>query len=60
MMASRMIPALWLRFIVLIGFTLFMVWESTWIISLVGLALTFLTAWQLRTAYQQRNQRENT
>lgn len=60
MMASRMIPALWLRFIVLIGFTLFMLWESTWIISLIGIALTLITAWQLRTAYQQRDQRENT
>lgn len=60
MMASRMIPALWLRFIVLIGFTLFMLWESTWIISLIGIALTLVTAWQLRTAYMHRPQRENT
>ncbi len=56
MMAARMIPALWFRLVILIGFTLFMVWESMWILSLIGLGLLALTGWQLRSAYQQRPQ----
>lgn len=54
MIASRMIPALWFRLIVLVGFILFMAWESMWILCLVGLGLLALSGWQLRTAYQQR------
>lgn len=54
MMAARMIPALWFRLVILIGFMLFMLWESMWVLSVIGLVLLLLTAWQLRTAYQQR------
>ncbi|WP_231295002.1 hypothetical protein [Corynebacterium efficiens] len=49
-----MIPALWFRLIVLLGFTLFMTWESAYIFSIIALLLTALTAWQLRTAYRHR------
>lgn len=54
MLAARMIPALWFRLIVLLGFTLFMTWESAYIFSIIALLLTALTAWQLRTAYRNR------
>lgn len=54
MLAARMIPALWFRLIVLLGFTLFMTWESAYIFSSIALLLAALTAWQLRTAYRHR------
>ena len=54
MLAARMIPALWFRLIVLLGFTLFMTWESAYIFSIIALLLAALTACQLRTAYRHR------
>lgn len=54
MLASRMIPALWFRLIVLAGFMLFMLRENMLLISLVALALLGVTGWQLRTAYRAR------
>lgn len=58
MMASRMIPALWFRFIVLIGFTGFVLWESMWIFVLIGLLLIAVSGWQLWTAYKTRDEVE--
>ncbi|WP_080794969.1 hypothetical protein [Corynebacterium pacaense] len=53
-MAHRMIPALWLRLVVLIGFIAFMAWERLWILVVIGVILLALTAWQLLSAHRQR------
>ncbi|MFP7365796.1 hypothetical protein SFC07_08505 [Corynebacterium callunae] len=58
MLAARMIPALWFRLIVIIAFTAFMVWESMWILALIGVLLTLVTVWQLLTAYKTKAQTE--
>lgn len=58
MMAARMIPALWFRLIVIIGFTAFIVWDSMWILAVIGLLLTLVTVWQLVTAYKTKAQSE--
>lgn len=58
MMASRMIPALWFRLIVLIGFTGFVLWESMWIFVLIGLLLIAVSGWQLWTAHKTRDEVE--
>lgn len=59
MMASKMIPALWLRLVVLIGFTIFVAFEG--IMWLAGLCVLFLllSVWQLSTAYKQRAEYES-
>lgn len=58
MIASRMIPALWFRLIILLGFVLFMLWESMWIIALISLILVGVTGWQLSSAYRTRDSQE--
>ncbi|ANE04004.1 hypothetical protein [Corynebacterium crudilactis] len=58
MMASRMIPALWFRLIILLGFTGFVLWESQWIFGLIGVLLIAVSAWQLWTAYKTRDEVE--
>lgn len=55
MLASRMIPALWFRLIVLVGFMLFMLRENMLLISLIAFVLLSVTGWQLRTAYRTRD-----
>lgn len=54
MLAARMIPALWLRLVVLIGFTVFVAFKG--IYWLAGLCVLFilLSAWQLASAYKQK------
>ncbi|ALC05838.1 putative membrane protein [Corynebacterium deserti GIMN1.010] len=54
MMAARMIPALWFRLLVLLGFTGFMVWEAMWLFAGIGVLLIAVSGWQLRAAYTTR------
>ena len=57
-MASRMIPALWFRLIVLVGFTAFVFWESMWVFGLIGILLIGVSGWQLWTAYKTKGEVE--
>lgn len=57
MLASRMIPALWFRLIILIAFVIYMFWEGLWVLGLIGIALMALTGWQIATAYRSRMER---
>lgn len=59
MLASRIIPMLWFRLVIITGFMLFMLWEGSWIIGLVALLLLGVSAWQLRTAYHTRDSQKN-
>ncbi|APT86828.1 MULTISPECIES: hypothetical protein [Corynebacterium] len=52
-MSSRhIIPALWFRLVVLLGFIIFVGFQSMWIVLSVAVALVGLTAWQLLRAYR--------
>lgn len=39
MLAQRMLPFIWLRLVVLIGFTIFVATKSMWLITLIAVAL---------------------
>lgn len=54
MIARRMIPWLWLRLIIVAGFTVYTAVDSSWYLSAIGVVLIVITGAQLRTAYQQQ------
>ncbi|ALU19484.1 hypothetical protein CPFRC_05110 [Corynebacterium pseudotuberculosis FRC41] len=57
-MASRMIPGLWLRFIVLLGFAAFMIYEKLpWLAVFAGV-FSVITLIQLYYAYRERRNSE--
>lgn len=53
-MAHRMIPALWLRIIVLIAFMAYMVQQSLPWLALIAGAFVLLTGLQLWVAYRSK------
>lgn len=53
-MISKLIPALWLRIVVLLVFTGYMVYSSMPWVAAIGAALMILTSVQLVQAYRQR------
>ena len=58
MIASRLIPMLWLRLIVIIAFTIFVAIQGLWLIAAIACALFGLTCWQLRTGYRNKAETE--
>ncbi|WP_018295485.1 hypothetical protein [Corynebacterium lubricantis] len=52
-MAQKMIPAIWLRLIVVILFTIFVAWQGMWFIAVVGALLALMSAYQLIMAYRE-------
>ncbi|GAA1473923.1 hypothetical protein P4N68_00130 [Corynebacterium felinum] len=54
MLSQRMLPFLWLRLIVVIGFTAFVAYQGMWLIALIGLGLTALTGYQIYSALRFR------
>ncbi|MHA2788954.1 hypothetical protein ACXZ66_07400 [Corynebacterium sp. S7] len=54
-MAQKMIPAIWVRLIVVILFTIFVAWQGMWLIAAIGVFLAVLSAYQLYKAYQESN-----
>ncbi|MDO4686813.1 MAG: hypothetical protein Q4A92_09705 [Corynebacterium sp.] len=53
-MISKMIPALWVRCAVLVGFIGFMVYQEMMLIAVIASGLLLLTLAQLFQAYRQR------
>lgn len=53
MPSRHIIPALWFRLVVLIGFTVFVGFQSMWLVVAAAVALIALTVWQLLKAYRQ-------
>lgn len=54
MIASRMLPAIWLRVVVLIAFGVFVLYQGMWLIGgIIGL-LILLSLWQLIYAYREK------
>ena len=50
MLTERMIPFLWLRLVVVVGFTLFVAWQQLWLIAIIGVLLSALTGYQIYSA----------
>ncbi|AGF72449.1 hypothetical protein [Corynebacterium halotolerans] len=53
-MAQRMIPVIWIRLLVILGFGAFMVYEGMWALAAIAAVLAILSAAQLVNAYRQR------
>lgn len=58
MLASRMIPMLWVRLVILIGFMVFVAFNSSWIFVAIAGVLVVITGFQLMMAYQSRRDEE--
>ena len=54
-MAHRMIPMLWFRIIILIGFLGYTTYAQMWLLAGIGVVLLVLTGFQLRTAQATRD-----
>ncbi|KQB85619.1 hypothetical protein [Corynebacterium oculi] len=54
MSPGRMIPALWLRLIVIIAFALWVFFQHMWVVGAVAVALGGITVVQLVAAYRHR------
>lgn len=54
MLASRMLPVLWFRFVAVIAFAIFMAVHKVWIVVAIAMALAALTGWQIATAVRTR------
>lgn len=59
MLAQRMLPFIWLRLVVLIGFTIFVATKSMWLVTLIAVALTGWTIFQLAYTYRNSSQLRN-
>lgn len=53
-MAQRMIPVIWIRLLVILGFGAFMIYEGMWVLAAIAAVLAILSAAQLVSAYRQR------
>ena len=54
-MAHRMIPMLWFRIVILIGFLGYTAYSQMWLLAGIGVVLLILTGFQLRTAQSTRD-----
>ncbi|MBI8988844.1 hypothetical protein [Corynebacterium meridianum] len=54
-MAHRMIPMLWFRIFILIGFLGYTAYAQMWLLAGIGVVLLVLTGFQLRTAQATRD-----
>ena len=52
--SRQIIPFMWLRLVVVIGFTLFVAVQQMWVIVAISVLLALLTIWQLWSAYRSR------
>ena len=54
MNSRQIIPFMWLRLVVVIGFTIFVAVQHMWVIVAISVLLALLTTWQLWSAYRNR------
>ncbi|QQU81724.1 hypothetical protein I6I74_11010 [Corynebacterium tuberculostearicum] len=52
--SRQIIPFMWLRLVVVIGFTIFVAVQQMWVIVAISVLLALLTIWQLWGAYRNR------
>lgn len=51
---SRMIPAIWIRLIVILAFGIFVTWQGHWLVGIIAAVLVLVSIWQLWMAYRFR------
>ena len=49
---NRMLPFIWIRLVVLIGFTIFVAVKSMWVVTIIAVALIGWTIFQLVYEYK--------
>lgn len=54
MIAGRMIPMIWVRLILLVGFAAFVGYQGMWIVTVIAVVLALLSGWQLAAAYREK------
>ncbi|MCK7674559.1 CD36 family protein [Corynebacterium pygosceleis] len=54
-MAHRMIPMLWFRILVLVGFLAYTAYSGMWVLAAIGVVLLVLSGFQLRSARNTRD-----
>ncbi|CQD11597.1 hypothetical protein ACL1HS_01860 [Corynebacterium striatum] len=54
MNSQHLIPVIWFRLVVLIGFAVFVGFQKMWLLLGIAVLLGILTGWQLITAYNRR------
>ncbi|HCD1552360.1 hypothetical protein [Corynebacterium striatum] len=54
MNSQHLIPVIWFRLVVLIGFAVFVGFQKMWLLLGITVLLGILTGWQLITAYNRR------
>lgn len=52
--SRQIIPFMWLRLVVVFGFTIFVAVQHMWVIAAISVILALLTIWQLWSAYRNR------
>lgn len=57
MLTERMIPMLWFRLVVVIGFAIFVATQKMWLVMVIAIALAGLTGWQLQQAYRNKKEK---
>ena len=57
MLTERMIPMLWFRLVVVIGFAIFVATQKMWLVMVIAIVLAGLTGWQLQQAYQNKKEK---
>lgn len=57
MLTERMIPMLWFRLVVIIGFAIFVATQKMWLVMVIAIALAGLTGWQLQQAHQNKKEK---
>ncbi|AJK68843.1 membrane protein [Corynebacterium marinum] len=55
MTPARMIPMIWLRLIVILGFGIFVAWQGHWFVGVIAGVMVLASAGQLWYAYRQRD-----
>lgn len=54
MIAGRMIPMIWVRLILLVGFAAFVGYQGMWIVAVIAVVLALFSGWQLAAAYREK------
>ncbi len=53
-MTQKIIPLIWLRLAVLVGFSIFVAAQDMWIVTAIAIVLTLITVAQLVIVYRNR------
>lgn len=54
-MSDRMLPFLWIRLVVVIGFSIFVAAQQLWLVTAIGVVLAGLTGFQIYNVYRHND-----